>query len=320
MKLLIIGDQHLADRPPSSRVDGYRNHIMDKLRWIIDYANDCNVDAVLNLGDVFHIKRSDRNSHSLVQETAAVFGRSKAPVKITPGNHDLAAGYRLESISSQPLGTLGLHPNIDILIGPDKELPLYSVPFVEPTPENMQYWTEMYHDAGGPGKYPFISTHQAIFPEKEAPIYEFVSAEMWAFAFKSKYTAYGHIHSRMNAGAFYEIDGTIFCNNGAISRGSLHEETVNRKLAVTLFDDSNEDAPFVSVPIPFLPPEEVFNLEAVEVLNNTTAKVDGFLESLGSSELNYLTVESILDRATTTKLPQRAVEQLEDIIVKVTTE
>ena len=99
MKMLIIGDQHLADRPPSSRKDTYRQDILDKLVWIVEYANSMKVDLILNLGDVFHIKRSDRNSHFLVQEVARIFGASKAPVLIVPGNHDLAAGYRLLLLS-----------------------------------------------------------------------------------------------------------------------------------------------------------------------------------------------------------------------------
>lgn len=320
MKMLIIGDQHLADRPPSSRKDTYRQDILDKLIWIIEYANSMKVDLILNLGDVFHIKRSDRNSHFLVQEVARIFGASEAPVLIVPGNHDLAAGYRLESIASQPLGTLALHPNINLLMGPSDQFPIYGIPFVEPTVENLEYWTKKYWDDGGPTEYPFIGTHQAIFPAAEEPVYEYVTAENWAHSFQNKYTAYGHIHSRMKIGAFYKIGGTIFCNNGAISRGSLHEETIKRKLAVTMFDDAKED-PFTSVPIPYKPAEEVFNLEAVEILKNTQNTVDAFLNSLGSSELHYLTVEGILDDARKTALlPKQAVVELEDIVAQVITE
>lgn len=319
MKLLIIGDQHLADRAPSARRDTYRQEVMDKIRFCMEYANDTGVDAVLNLGDVFHIKRSDRNSHSLVQETAQVFGMSKAPVIIIPGNHDIQYDD-LNTIPSQPIGTLTLHPNISILMGPSEEFPIFGIPYVDPTPENLQLWTDRYREAGGADDYPLIGTHQAIFPKAEEPIFDYVSAENWAHSFKSKYTAYGHIHSRMKAGAFYEIGGTTFCNNGAISRGSLHEETIHRDLAVTLFDDSS-DEPFTSIPIPYKPAEEVFLLETVELLKRSQTTVDTFLESLGTTELQFLTVEGILDEARKVDtLPAKAIRELEDIIMNITTE
>lgn len=321
MKYLIIGDQHVADRAPSSRKDTYRQDILDKLVWIIEEANRQEVDAVLNLGDVFHIKRPDRNSHALVNEVAEIFGGSNAPVIICPGNHDLQMD-RLDSIPSQPLGTLGLHPNVEILMGASNNFPVYSVPYVDPTEENLRFWTDKYRSEDGPSTHPFVLTHQAIFPAKEEPIYPYVSAEDWASEFGAAYTAYGHIHSRMKAGPFYEIGGTTFCNNGAISRGSLHEETINRKLAVTLFDDSEQEGKkaFTSVPIPYKPADEVFDLESVAIAKGNDAKIDAFLGSLKSSELKHLTIETVLDSARSNpNLGKEAVLELEDIVTQVMT-
>lgn len=229
---------------------------------------------------------------------------------------------RLDSIPSQPLGTLGLHPNVEILMGASDDLPVYSVPYVDPTEENLRFWTDKYRSEGGPDTYPFIITHQAIFPKKEEPIYPWVSAEDWASEFGAKYTAYGHIHSRMKAGPFYDIGGTTFCNNGAISRGSLHEETINRKLAVTLFDDSEQvgKKAFTSIPIPYKPAAEVFDLEAVAISKGNEAKIDAFLGSLKSSELKHLTIETVLDSARSNpNLGKEAVLELEDIVTQVMT-
>lgn len=321
MKALIIGDQHFADRPPSSRTDSYRQDILDKAEWIIDYANDEDVDAVLNLGDVFHVKRQDRNSHSLVRSVAEVFGRSKAPVIIVPGNHDMT-NDDIGSIPNQPLGVLDLHPNITVLMGPSEEFPVYSVPYVDiSSPEPLEYWLDRYHSDGGSSKYPMIITHQSIFPEREGPIYEYVSAENWSNSFGSRWCAYGHIHSRMKAGAFYEIGGTWFCNNGAISRGSLHEETVRRKPEVTLFDSSLEGNPYVGVKVPVKPSSEVFKFEVVDMLKDRKMNVEAFLDSLGSSELQYLTIETIMEEAKSTGgLSAEARRELEDIIEKVTSD
>ena len=163
-----------------------------------------------------------------------------------------------------------------------------------------------------------VVAHQAIFPEKDAPIYDFISAESWANNFQSTWTAYGHIHSRMKVGAFYEIGGTVFCNNGAISRGSLHEETINRELAITIFD-SCSPTPFTSIPIPYKPADVVFNLEAFEVLKSRDSGVTAFLDTLGSTELTYLTLEDIVEHSRTAiNMPKKASLELEDIMQTIT--
>lgn len=317
MRMIIIGDIHLADRPPSARTETYLDDMLEKLDWIVEYANDVQVDAILSLGDVFHIKRPDHNSHNMVTRTADIFGKSNSPVRIIQGNHDQTHDD-YATIHRQPLGTLALHPNIDIVTGPDKDFPIFGVPYVDPTPENLEFWADLYHKAGGPGKYPIVPTHQAIFPAEEAPLYPFVAAEEWASNFESKYTPYGHIHSIMKAGPFYERGGTMFCNRGAISRGSLHEETIHRKLYVTEFDDSNEEEPYKSVPIPFKSPDEVFNLETVQLEKEQQVRVKDFLDSLGNTELSYLTTEKLVEDARrNSMLHKESVDELEEIITSV---
>lgn len=319
MRLLLIGDPHVADRPPSSRTESYRDDILAKLEWCVEYANDKGVDAVVSLGDLFHIKRPDRNSHLLVSRVAEVLGKSNSPVLLEVGNHDTSQD-RLDSLPSQPLGTLALHPNINIVIGPHPELPVYFIPYFDLTEDNYEYWAEKFRADGGPDKYPLIIAHQSIFPRAEEPIYDFISAESWSESFNAPYCAYGHIHSRMKAGAFYKIGNTHFCNNGSISRGSLHEETIKRKLAVTLFDDSDPDNPYTSVPIPYKPASEVFRFQELESENLRVERVGAFLESLNSTELSVLTVESVLDAARANEsLPSTAVAELEEIISDVVT-
>ena len=228
---------------------------------------------------------------------------------------------RLDSIPSQPLGSLVIHPNISLVMGADEEFPLYGVPYFDPTPENFNFWVEKYHEDGGPDKYPLMGTHQAIFPRAEEPVYDFIAAEEWADTFKATWVAYGHIHSQMRAGAHYKVGGTWFCNEGSISRGSLHESSLNRKPSVALFDSEAEGDPFTTIMVPFKPAEEVFKLEAVGIMQHQKDVVENFLGSLGDTTLNFLTVEGIMEHAKESDILDReAVRELEDIIVKVTTE
>ena len=222
---------------------------------------------------------------------------------------------RLDSIPSQPLGSLVIHPNISLVMGADEEFPLYGVPYFDPTPENFNFWVDKYHADGGPDKYPLMATHQAIFPRAEEPVYDFIAAEEWANTFKATWVAYGHIHSQMKAGAHYKVGGTWFCNEGSISRGSLHESSLKRKPSVALFDSEAEGDPFTTIMVPFKPAEEVFKLEAVGIMQHQKDVVENFLGSLGDTTLNFLTVEGIMEHAKESDILDReAVRELEDII------
>jgi len=317
MKFLVIGDVHLADRGPRSRTLNYRSLIEDKLRFCIDLANDEKVDAVLQLGDFFHIKTPNRNSHAMVQEAAKILARANCPVIINPGNHCLT-NNRIESIPSQPLGTLGLHPNIEILIGPHANFPIWGQPYFDLSPDNYKYWLDRYHADSGPDVYPILMAHNSIFPEKEIPPYDNVSAEVWAETFKAPYTFYGHIHEPMDAGWNYQIGGTHFLNNGSISRGSLAERNLVRKPQVTIFDDSKNGNPFTSVEVPHLPASEVFFLAESILAKEQQASVDEFLSTLEGGELSYLTTESILEDARNrNNITKDALAILEDIVETV---
>ena len=226
---------------------------------------------------------------------------------------------RHEDLHRQPLGTLGLHPNIEILIGPHAHFPIWGQPYFDLSPDNYKYWLDRYHADSGPEIYPILMAHNSIFPEKEIPPYDNVSAEVWAETFKAPYTFYGHIHEPMDAGWNYQIGGTHFLNNGSISRGSLAERNLVRKPQVTIFDDSKKGNPFTSVEVPHLPASEVFFLAESILAKEQQASVDEFLSTLEGGELSYLTTESILEDARNRKnLTKDALAILEDIVETVT--
>lgn len=319
MKFMIIGDVHLADRPPSARVDTYREDILDKLEWVVERANDEKVDAILQLGDLFHIKAQNKNSHYLVQSAARIFGRSNSPVRIVAGNHDVEYD-RIEDLDRQPLGTLALHPNVELLSGLDPDFPVYGIPYFDLTSDHLDKWAEKYHAEAGPEVAPIIITHNSLFPKAQAPIYDYVAYESWGSVFKNAYTLYGHIHTQVKGGPHFRIGDQWFVNEGSLSRGSLHESSITRRPSVAIFDDSDPERPFTSIEVPHKTAEEVFKLDVVEILKERQNSVGDFLESLGATELNYLTVEGILDNAKDQKgLPPEAVQELEEIIMNVVT-
>lgn len=307
VKALLIGDCHLADKPPSLRTETYTQDILDKLAYCVKIAND-QTDVMVLLGDVFHIKLSSRNSHALVQATASVLEQFKGRVLIVPGNHDLSQN-RLESLPSQPLGTLALSPNIELLDGYDEETKIVGIPYLDSFEDFHARLEGLEAEPIDPAPV-LIATHASIFPDNQSPPYAHMNAS--GIDTGGIPLAYGHIH---DPHFFYQSkDGTWFCNNGAISRGSLHEETVKREPAVTIFDSEAQGCPFTSVPIPFRPASEVFRLaEHVEKVE-AQAKLDGFLESITSVQLTNLSLEQVIEHAKNAGLPETAQQELEDIV------
>lgn len=301
---MLVGDVHLSDRPPSVRTETYADDILAKLTFCVEFAN-ANADVMVLLGDVFHLKAPSKTSHRLVVRTAEVLEGFNGRVLIVPGNHDLSQD-RLESLPSQPLGALALHPNIELIDGLDPSTGIFGIPYLHDI-EKMK-WLATTADAGTV----LIATHASIFPPGLHPPYEHVNAD--AIDTHGIPLAYGHIH---DPHGFYQVGEAWFCNNGAISRGSLHEETVKREPAVTLFDSEVTGCPFESIPVPFRPAEQVFRLAEVVERQEAQGRLDDFLSQVGEVSLTSISVEEVVAHARTTDLPQAALDELEDIISHV---
>lgn len=286
MRVLLVGDIHLADRPPSIRTETYTDDILDKLRYTKYLAEKKSVDAVVWAGDVFHVKTASRTSHALVQRTADIGGTYPCPWYIVPGNHDMQ-NDRIESITeTQPLGVLykvGAKPLIKDIWALHDDLSLFGIPYLQDWKE-LPKWMEAWQRSDAK----LMVTHAPIFPDGEDPPYDYIAASTWAeLMVRPGDVYYGHIHDPH--GTYRPVDGFTFCNQGALSRGSLHEATLRRKPAVTLW----EDGKFTRIEVPHKPVEEVFRLALKEANNERYQNLDEFLESVGSTTLEQLSVEAV---------------------------
>jgi predicted phosphodiesterase len=231
--VLCIGDLHLADKAPSSCYDSYNDDLFDLLTQVVKVSEDRNVSAVVFAGDIFHIKSPSRTSHRTVQRMIDIVQSFSCPVYGVIGNHDIQ-NDRLESVfETQPFGVL-LQSGMKLLDGWAEGLPLYGVP-----------WQQNWHE-GGPAfdrwrdANPYqhldeslIVTHAPLYPPGQEPFYEHIKASTVASWMGNEGSCYyGHIHDKHGT---FEVDGVTFCNNGAISRGSLHESDLTRKVSVTIW-------------------------------------------------------------------------------------
>jgi len=305
MKILLIGDVHLADRPPSSCTDSYLEDLFDLLDQASAVAKERNAQAIVQAGDWFHIKMPSRNSHKLVIRSIEWASSAPCPVYVVPGNHDLS-NDRLESLDEgQPLGAVIRSKSVRMLRGwaegPLKHQ-LYGVPWLQDwdnkdldlreteVSASLQAWQDLY-DGSVPA---LLVTHAPFYPPGTEPTYE--NAEVYPtknFALhmgRHGNVYYGHIHDPHGT---YTIDRVRFANYGALSRGSLTESHLTRQVGVTLWDSFTGEFEFV--PLKAKPAEEIFRLQEIGEVKTAQAELDKFLSSIGETTVEITSIEAVLD-------------------------
>jgi DNA repair exonuclease SbcCD nuclease subunit len=106
------------------------------------------------------------------------------------------------------------------------------------------------------------------------------------------YLTYGHIHEPHGV---WQHDGVVFCNYGALSRGSLDEYNLHRQVGVTIWDtDKPPERAFEFVPLKAKPAEEVFRLERHAAAVTAQRSLEAFQAGLSAVELSVLSVESVI--------------------------
>lgn len=304
MRALILGDLHLSDRPPSLRTETYAQDVLTKVEWVSKAAARLHCDVLIQAGDVFHIKSPSRTSHWLVQQAADALRAGGLPVLIVPGNHDMQHD-RLDSLERQPLGALAKMRGIDLLVGRHPDLPVTGIPF-------LQFWTDLSTWLKAYDRSTLLVTHAPIMPPGTTVPYDVIPAEDWADMMGEGAVAYGHIHD--NHGT-YSVGDVLFSNQGALSRGSLHEATLKREPAVAVWDAS--DRTFTRVEVPHKSAVEVFRLSEKAVEDERTLRLDDFLESVESTSLKHLTVEEVLARLEMMSVPDETLKEVREIIEDV---
>lgn len=305
-RYLCLNDIHATKRPPSSCTESYYPDLLDLLWQTVDQAREHMVDAVIWAGDVFHHKAPSRTPHEVVLDLEKIIVSYPCPVLIVPGNHDMQ-NDRIESVgSTQPLGELymaGAQP----LTGWARDGVAYGVPwlqgygnFAEDVPDDGQPHNQIeYRVADALASYRgmhqgmnhLVVAHAPLYPPGRELEYEYFPASRWAEAMGGRgYVLYGHVHEPHGV---YEVGGVTFCNYGALSRGSLHEYNLTRQVGFTLWD--SETGEFEFVPLRYKAASEVFRLAEAAEAKTATDRLDEFLEDIGHTRLDVLSVESVMD-------------------------
>lgn len=327
MKVLLVGDIHAMDRPPRNASDSYLDDLIGMLIWIADYADEHEILIVVWAGDIFHHKAPAKSSHSLVLKLIAVvqyYLYLGIELNIVIGNHDISNDVLATAHEKQPIGVL-LRAGAKELKGWHKEYPIFGVPWrhdwttSESSPwEAFEDW-RMYprRDLAGDMIPALAVTHAPIYPpgEAEKQLFELVPTKGDHGLSKAMGNQgslyYGHIHEDHG---IFEVEGVTYANMGALSRGSLTEYNINRKIKVAIW----EDGTFTEVEVPHKPASEVLRVAEVAEEKKEKLNLDSFLKQVGSSNLLITDTQSVIGHIQGRKdisapVKKKAIEILEEV-------
>lgn len=270
MKLLHTNDWHFAAKNPKSRTDDYNEELFTSLDNLFKLVVALKVSAICIAGDLFHDK--DRALPWSVLTRLLAWGqRIRAQgcvILMIRGNHDLKYD-RFESVEQTPYGVLmasGTFQDISrrsVLIGGDDG--------TQGRPGAIWVYGLPWPDGGGPDAYQQVPSdayvvlaHGWSTPEGE-PRYGNWCVRYDDLAKGSPHVQLWHFgHDHSDHGVYTCKNGAKMINIGALSRGSLDADSINRdvKVAVSTWSDDGRLQSVEQVKLPVPPANEIFDLTA----------------------------------------------------------
>lgn len=309
---MVFGDIHASDKAPSSCTESYLEDLLDLLDQTVALALVLNVAAVIWAGDVFHIKAPNRSSHRLVQRLISIVKKYPCPVFIVPGNHDIR-NDRLATIhETQPLGVL-FQAGARLLSGwAGQELLLYGVPWQQDW-GNLSAQLSPYRHPSAQYKQPaLVVAHAPLYPPgKELTFENYPSADWAKYMGGQGYCYYGHVHEPHGV---WKTGGVTFCNNGALSRGSLHEYNLTRQVGVTLWDAQTLEFEFIELAAK--PASEVFRLTEKAKVTDMKDRLAEFLDGIQQTSLAAVSTETVIEHAKQRGLAADELSLVEELLVE----
>lgn len=282
MRFIFRTDVHAADKGPASWKGDYPAEIRSNLVQIGQMAKDHGAIAVLDGGDFFHVKDPLRNSHALVKDVMSIHNDYHCPVYCVEGNHDIV-GNNLTTILKQPLGVLfesGVFKELreEVFIDGLEQVRVVGFPYSsERTLREIQAFRKQ------PGDTAMIAIIHALAGENPPPNVEDFFGEP-VFRYDSMLVeggfdvlCFGHWHRDQG---IVQLEGRYFVNQGAVSRGALVKENLERTPKVALIEVDQGQISVKALPLTVLPAEEVFDVERKERLEKESLAIDQFVIQL----------------------------------------
>jgi len=276
-------DVHAADKGPVSWKGDYPGEIRNSLCQIGDIARTHKAAAVLDGGDFFHVKDAARNSHALVRDIMALHHQHyTCPVYCVEGNHDIT-GNNLTTLDKQPLGVL-MESNVfkplreEVFETDGVRVRVVGFPY-SPT----RSLRDLQEVRKQPGDTCLIAIVHALAGENPpANVEDFFGEPV--FRYESLVVdggpdvfCFGHWHRDQG---IVSLKDRFFVNQGAVSRGALVRENLERIPKVALIEVDQNGIQVTAIPLKVAPGSEVFDVERKERLEREALAIDLFVEQL----------------------------------------
>ena len=279
--ILTANDIHISDVNPRSRLDNFKESILEKIEQIRTASIKLKADAFIIAGDLFNIKNPARNSHELNRELTDLFRSFKCPVFMIPGNHDMT-GNNLESLKKQPLGVLFASETLinlteNQITKKGKKISLIGVPYTEDLdlnsvkipPKDDLIQICVMHLYAGPKAGMLYRERLYGYDELSA-----LSPDIFIL---------GHYH--VNQG-IQEINGKHFINLGSISRGTSADESIEHQpqfgVIKIIENEGSISIQTMAMPLTVKPAAEVFDLKKREEEKKQETEIQKFVDHLTS--------------------------------------
>lgn len=282
LAFLFRTDVHAADKSPDSWKGDYPSEIWSNLEQIGELAKLHRAAAVLDGGDFFHVKAPTRNSHGLVAKVSRIHAGYPCPTYSIEGNHDIAYN-NLDTIERQPLGVLyeaGVfrHLREEEFVDGDCRVRVVGVPYVPD--RGLEYLRSLKKKPGDTRLIAIVHALAGSNPPAHVedffgePVFRYGDLlfddgpDVWCF---------GHWHKDQGIEL---IEGRWFVNQGAVSRGALVRENLERTPKVALITVAGSDLNVDSIPLKVAPAKEVFDLDRKERRDKEGEIIERFVRRL----------------------------------------
>lgn len=277
---ITANDIHISDNGPRSRIDDFKETMLDKINQMGMVCKKLNADAAIIAGDLYNLKNPTKNSHNLNQELITEFNLFPCPIYMIEGNHDITAN-RLESIDDQPLGVLFADGTLiqlrhEIIEKDGIKISLVGVPYMEnldlstlhiPKKEDCISQICVMHLYAG--MKPGMLYKERLYGYDELEIF---SPDIFVL---------GHYHVDQG---IYEYNGKYYVNIGSMSRGAISEEDIDHQPQIGFIKISVEDNEpsytLRSINLKAKPASEVFDLIKKKQEQKEKEEIKIFVEKL----------------------------------------
>lgn len=281
-------DEHIADGPnPGFCKGSYRDDLLQMLDWQGSLIKKTGATAILRAGDLFHHKAANRCSHRTLADILRIHTGYGCDTYAVAGNHDMSHN-NADSIPSQPLGVLFESGVFHRLREKTFEFGSTKVRTVgvEYTPDlDVDGLHNLVRKKDENYTIAVVHTLAAMAPEEK--IQSFFNEKIFDYrdlVFEGCPDVYvfGHYHKDQGV---VTHNGIKFVNVGALSRGALNLENLERKPKMSLIEINSSGVSVEEIVVPHKDASEVFDLEKKKRIDIQMKDLKDFLVKLESNSV-----------------------------------